>query len=562
MSSTQVVTLFICALVAVGTGVGLAGGVLRMRRILRALRPGLALARSLSARPDPEAAFEARWDELDASFRNAPILAPAWVPFAASIERAPDGAGSRVLASSSAPEDWLQARYLAAGGWTDVAVARLAGLLVSLGILGTFLGLTLGLVEADFDGIQALSSADERTEALQAAMFGLLAGSSTAFVTSVAGLAGSLVLTAVVRLGAMRPVERALVDTSVALRVGIRIEPPEVRLTRQLSRMADQPAIGDALAPILQRLTTVLESSSDEAVAPLAAHADPKLEVLFTEVRDALRAWRPTSEVAAAPDSEPAWAASLAARLDAPVKGMEISPDLRELIEAQQRRLSEVVDAFAVQDRRLVALDARLRSVADGVADRSAHRPQLHAVTASLEELVELLKRSSVGAPDPAALRAVASTAMGDSVRISLAPTLESLTRVSQQFSDASGRFDDATGRWDAAARSNQEAAETLRGASAALGTRLAVLQQATAALRTGLAHHTDASNALTVAAASLQGVGPQFTRAADQVKLGASAIEVATDRMAARQQPGGGAEAARLGAVLEKLLVYLEQQG
>lgn len=544
MPSPQAVTIVICVLVALGTLAGLWGGLSRTVRILRALKPGLDLARSLASHPVPEAAFAHRWADLDDAFRRSNIVAPVWTPFSASVERSTREDGSGAVASSTAPEDWFQARYLAAGPWTDTAVARLSGLMVSLGILGTFLGLTLGLVEADFGGIQALSSAEARTEALQAAMFGLLAGSSTAFLTSVAGLLGSLILTAVVRLGATRPVDRALGQVAAALRVGIRVEPPELRLAQQLERMADRPESDEPMVPVLERLIRVLEAER----RPADRGPD---EVVLEEVRDALRAL-------AAPASEPAWATALVDRVAEPPPPVQLPDDLRGLLEAQQARLGEVVDAFAVQDRRWVALDARVRAVTDAVAEASARPHPVLEVPAALTDVLGRLEATLDGPNHPTP---PGSTAAAEAVDAALAPTLARLTAAAGQFDSAAERFDRATSRLDAAARSNHDAADTLRQATESLSTRLAVLQQATAALRTGLAHHTDASNALTSAAASLQSVGPQLSRAADQVKLSASSMEVTADRLSALQRASGGPELARLVPVLESLLTTLERR-
>lgn len=551
MSSPEVVTLVICVLVALGTLSGLVGGLLRTVRILRALRPGLEMARSLASHPVPEAAFAHRWADLDAALRGSPIVAPAWTPFAASVERSTREDGSGAVASAAPPEDWLQSRHLTAGAWTDQAMGRLAGLLVSLGILGTFLGLTLGLVEADFGGIQALSSADARTAALQAAMFGLLAGSSTAFVTSVAGLTGSLLLTATVRLAAVRPVERALAELAASLRVGIRVEAPELRLARQLERIADQPDPGAELRPLLERLAVAMERLPTPAPLP---HEDGRLEAVLEELGAVLRALPGPP----APAPEPAWATALTAHLSAPAPLLEPAPALVALLEAQQARLATIADAFTVQDRRLVALDARMRAVADAAAEPDTHTA---AVVDQLEQLVQHLQATPTAPDALPELRAAAATAMSDSVRISLAPSLDALTQTARAFAGASERFDLATQRLDAAARSNHDAADTLRQASDALSTRLAVLQQTTAALRTGLAHHTDASTALTTAAATLQGVSPQLGRAADQVKLGAASMALTADRLSALQRASGGPELARLVPTLEALLVALEQR-
>ena len=552
MSSSQLVTVVICSLVAIGTLAGLWGGLSRTARILRSLRPLLSRARALAAADRAERAFAEEWGALDRAFRADPVVAPMWVPWAASVERTETAQGGPALASTSAPGDWFQARALAAGGWSDAIVARLAGLLVSLGILGTFLGLTLGLVEADFGGIRAQSSADARTEALQAAMFGLLAGSSTAFVTSVAGLTGSLILTSAVRLVMARPVEHALRELSDLLRVGVRLEPPELRLSRQLARLAPPPSPIDALAPVLDRLTLALESGLQPPPAP----ALPELAPALHELRTAVQAL-----AASGPTPEPSWATALSERLRAPAPVAELPAELRSLLEEQQTRLAAVVDAFAVQDRRLVVLDARIRSVADAVAEVSGApaSPDLDRLVAVLEGLAQPLHPAPPGAPPSEALEAAAATAVGDSVRITLAPTLESLTRVARRFDDASRRFEVATSGLTDSATTNRAAATQLQQASADLGTRLAVLQQSTAAIRTALAHHTDASAALTTAAASLQGVGPQLATAADQVKLGARSMELTTERLASQQAGGSRAELERVVQALEAVVASLQ---
>jgi len=552
MSSSQLVTVVICSLVATGTLAGLWGGLSRTARILRAVRPLLSRARSLSAADRPESAFAEDWSALDGAFRADPIVAPMWVPWAASVERTEAEHGGWALAATSAPDDWFHSRSLAAGGWSDAIVARLAGLLVSLGILGTFLGLTLGLVEADFGGIRALSSADARTEALQAAMFGLLAGSSTAFVTSVAGLTGSLILTAAVRLVMARPVERALGELSALCRVGVRLEAPELRLSRQLARLAPPPSPTDTLSPVLDRLTLALESGLLPSPAPDLPELAPALQELRTAV-----------QVLAAGGSnpEPSWAAALSERLRSPPPVAELPAELRSLLEEQQTRLSAVVDAFAVQDRRLVVLDARIRSVADAVAEVSGASAtgELDRLVTVLEGLTQPHHTAPAGASTSETLEAAASTAVGDSVRITLAPTLESLTRVARRFDEASRRFETATGGLTDSASTNRAAATQLQQASADLGTRLAVLQQSTAAIRTALAHHTDASAALTTAAASLQGVGPQLATAADQVKLGARSMELTTERLAAQQAGGSRAELERVVQALEAVVASLQ---
>lgn len=574
MSATQVVTLVICCLVAVGTLVGVWGGLARAVRILGALKPGRQLAQSLASHPVPEAAFAHRWADLDTAFRKSEIVSAVWVPFAATVELTtrPDGSGA--VASATGPEEWFQPHMLSAGAWSDSDVARLSGLLVSLGILGTFLGLTLGLAEADFGGIQAMGSADARTEALQAAMFGLLAGSSTAFLTSVAGLGGSLVLTATVRLVSERRVAAALAETAAALRAGIRVEPAELRLAQQLHQLLARPSPAEAFFPVAEKLIASVEAVQRDVQAlhttrgtleaPPAARSNPTDDALVRTLTGLQVALRDLAE----PRSEPDWSVALQSRLDAPPPPVTLAPESLSELQSAQDRLGELMDALAAAERRSIALSTRVDALVAALEAQSstavapvALPPEVHATLQAIEGHLAASAESSA-TPGEALSTVEAERSVGQALAEGMAPTLSELSTLSQPFAAAAHRFDTATSRLDAAARSNHDAADTLRQASELLATRLSMLQQASAALRTGLAHHTDASTAMTSAAASLQALGPSLARASDQIRLGASSMELTADRLTALQRASGGPEVARLVPVLEALLAQLEKRG
>jgi len=665
MSHAHIVTLVICSLVAFGVVLGLWGGLSRARRILADLRPGGDLARSLASHPAPEAAFTHRWPELDSAFRSARALTPAWAAYSASVTTSTQPDGSGAIASTVAPEDCLKLSRLAGGPWEDVRVARLSGLLVTLGIFGTFIGLTLGLVEADFASIQAIVEADEKTEALQSAMFGLLAGSSTAFVTSVAGLAGSLILTVVVRQMASRAVATELSATAAALRAGIRVEPPDQRLSQHLDRLTRHIEESADLSPILERIaraTEAVQRGGRRPVAeePVASQPAPslreaadardfassaalvgiskqlsalqgELELLrealtppseppqqeqptdpgeppppawATRLADAVEALsqapspadtltEPLQQLIATldrpPPPPPAWAMHLDARLSEPPPTPAWVPELRAAItqlseppaepEAPPEpawavalaqateKLSEPRPApHADQLARIIALLSDQRTTLTGLRATMERAAQPAPPSAELAEVVHTLRALQAALSPPAAEPDVrpaveAAEASGQALMAAIAPGIDQVQDVADRFAQASLNFDRATTRLDAAARSNHDAADTLRQATDQLGTRLQVLQQATAAMRTGLAHHTDASNALTSAAASLQSVGPQLTRSTDQIRLSTSSVELTVGRLAALQQASGGPEIARLVPVLEALLTTLEQR-
>jgi len=650
MSLAHIVTLAICSLVVMGVLLGLVGGLLRARRIIAGLRAGGHLARSLASHPAPEAAFAHRWSELDTAFRGAAAVAPAWATYAASVSTStlPDGSGA--IASTVAPEDCLRPERLAGGPWNDARVARLAGLLVTLGIFGTFIGLTLGLVEADFAGIQAIVAADEKTEALQSAMFGLLAGSSTAFITSVAGLAGSLVLTVVVRQIASRRIESELSRTSAALRVGIRVELPDQRLIQHLERLNRHLEASPDLAPILERIARATEAVQrtgrrpmpvEAPTAPATVPQDDLLQTISGQITAlqtelvALRAavtpespppredrptdpgpapapaWareltdavatlaqvpspadalaEPLQRLTAALDrpapGPPAWADRLDARLSEPAPTPPWVPELTDAIarlsvptqqstpvwataltDATQKLAEPRPSPHADQLARIIALLSDQRTTLTGLRASLERSAQPEPPADELKQMAQLLQQihSALAVPPPApdvSPAVEAARASGAALIEAIAPGVDQAREVADRFAEASRDFDKATTRLDAAARSNHDAADTLRQATEQLGTRLQVLQQATAAMRTGLAHHTDASNALTSAAASLQGVGPQMSRATDQIRLSTSSVELTAERLAALQRASGGPEIARLVPILEALLSALEER-
>ncbi len=564
MPLPEVVTVIICAIVLFGTIVGVIGGVMRAARMVRALRPGRLFVESLASEAAPQDAFSRRWAEVDAHFGAVSALAPIWAPFASTVERGSDADGNEGMWSTTAPGEWFQASMLEAGRWGDVTIARLAGLLVSLGILGTFLGLTLGLVDADFGGIQSLTAGDARTEALQAAMFGLLAGSSTAFVTSVAGLSGSLLLTSVVRLWAGRWVEDELARTAAALRAGIRVEAPEAQLSRHLRQLVDRPASAAPLGPVVERLAQAVDglrkAESGEGVWPVNGAPDgrqdaPDLHGVLADLQSSL-------QQLAQPVDEPQWAVLLREQLTAPSEQAAWAERLEARLVSQQDALAELVAVVGTQQSRWSVLEAQLRAPGPTGEPVSPESPELMAVLQKLGAQIEIwgAATATTGADVSAASEGVAPQA-GRPMETASEPTLAEWTPIATQFSEASAQFDSATRRLDAAARSNHDAAETLRQASDHLANRLAVLQQSTAALRTGLAHHTDASTALTSAAATLQAVGPQLGRASDQIRLSASSMELTAERLAAAQRASGSGEIDRLVPLLEALLAQLERR-
>ena len=148
------------------------------------------------------------------------------------------------------------------------------GLLTSLGILGTFMGLMQGLTSVDF------SNAEGTIQSIPQ----LLGGMKFAFATSVAGIACSLVFNMFNRI-ACGKVERALYDFEDAFYELAMPRPlqPEVQLLCQkqdedarLLQLADEVAnraasalqisVANAMAPLTQSLDTFIHCATREQV--------------------------------------------------------------------------------------------------------------------------------------------------------------------------------------------------------------------------------------------------------------------------------------------------------
>lgn len=539
MALPELVTAMVCVAVLWLTGLGLVGGLGRQRRVVSAVR---ALQQRIHGLPGwsehPREALAQSWATLDQDVRQSAVLGPAWAPFADGVSRGDDG-----LWAAQAPDVCLLPHRLAGGRWTDAAVGRLAGLAVTLGILGTFAGLTLGLFAADFAGIAALSDPSARTPALQEAMFGLLAGSSTAFVTSVVGLLGGLTLNGAVRVRGALAVREAVDALCATLVVGVRTgreRRQDAGVEGIFERMVElirQPAPADPA--LLAKLDTL---ASPAPVDPVLL---AKLDALATPaaVDPALLA---RLEALASPTpADPA----LLARLDALSPASPSHDDLGPRLDA----LLAAVQAIAAQPRATdPALLHTLSELTASLATPAAPSPPPEvsvppALTARLDALL-----AQPPAPDPTpAIDRLAEA-------IAALPHTPAAPAHAPPSSAPQSALDPAVARIEGAAAAQQAAADTLAAAARDLAQRLQTLQQVSAALRTGLAHHTDASTALTAAAASLEATRGPLTRTADQLRLSARAAEASTARLTALESSRADA---RLVDVLERLAAVLDER-
>ena len=115
----------------------------------------------------------------DDAFGKSERLLPLWKDFSATLTKTPDGTFSTVSAS-----EFFSTQNITRGMNMSFWQAY-GGIFTGLGILGTFLGLTLGLRGLD------MTSGD--VEVLKGGIVNLLTGVETAFVTSLVGIFCALV---------------------------------------------------------------------------------------------------------------------------------------------------------------------------------------------------------------------------------------------------------------------------------------------------------------------------------------------------------------------------------
>ena len=209
-------------------------------------------------------------EELDEAFPASSPLRQAWEEFRATLVEH-DG---RIWRTTSAHAFFNPDRIL--GAYFDLRHISLApNTLTGLGILGTFLGLVAG-IHLGHRGLLL-----DRIDQMRASLFDLLAGASTAFWTSVAGLFASLLFGWMSRKALNESADRTrrLAD---ALDDCMGLRPPEWFMADALGELRKQTA---ELRHFNTDLITSIASALDER---LAARLVPHFQALLSAV-DGLR---------------------------------------------------------------------------------------------------------------------------------------------------------------------------------------------------------------------------------------------------------------------------------
>lgn len=157
------------------------------------------------------------------------------------------------------------------------------GIFTGVGLLGTFLGLTVGLGGIDFSNIETMKSGIE----------GLLKGTTTAFWTSVVGLIGALVFTTLCNNYFSRPYNRARAGLIDQLNVLFPAKSIEEFLSKQTEQAEEQTIamreLNGELVGRLEEMFVKLSQSIDVALKNnLAESFSHTLEPVFQNLNQSI----------------------------------------------------------------------------------------------------------------------------------------------------------------------------------------------------------------------------------------------------------------------------------
>jgi len=164
--------------------VGLVGFLVLGRFTIRCRRSVVQILHKLDEYESPDA-FATGFEEFNLWAESNNLLSPGWKEF--SMTLITPGPSDPALIRRSSPSSLYLNDTTMLGGMNTRLWNAFPGFLTGLGILGTFIGLAAGMYLAQ----QGLAWGD--VEKMRQALSRLLSGASTAFVTSIVGLIGSVI---------------------------------------------------------------------------------------------------------------------------------------------------------------------------------------------------------------------------------------------------------------------------------------------------------------------------------------------------------------------------------
>ncbi|NLG69699.1 MAG: hypothetical protein GX496_09110 [Firmicutes bacterium] len=427
-------------------------------RLRSELEPLLRRLDALQRQAEPGAPGQARLDptaleQLDEAFPASGALRQAWEEFRATLVEY-DG---RVWRTASAHAFFGADRIL--GAYFNLRhIGVTPNTLTGLGILGTFVGLVAGI----HLGHQGLLL--DRIDQMRASLFDLLAGASTAFLTSVAGLLASLLFGWFSRKKLNEQAELTSRLAS-ALAAGIGLRPAEWVVADALGELRKQTA---ELRHFNTDLSTSIGAALDER---LAAHLVPHLQAVISAV-DRLREEQVMFNQETLGQLLGRFSEQLAQFAGREMDALaEAIRDARAtLVEASQSLAQERANVAESWSNGLAHFEAGLRALQDQIA--AAGAPLMEAANRWSEHLrraEELLKQAAETADGvrvalDGASRAVREAAEGLTTGTeALQATLKNASRLIEPSEGAARRVQDAVSELQQMGNSLAQATTALR---------------------------------------------------------------------------------------------------
>lgn len=463
-------TYVLCGFIALVFLVGLAWFQFPLIRATRRLSVLIAELESIES----ESAFVEAYGRLDSEFRTERLIQHQWSEFADSLVMpSTKERGEKRIRNTEPPELFFTSPAIAGSVVNLRLQTAFPNYLTGLGILGTFLGLSAGIVKAQ----SGLTSSDPTQ--VVGALQNLLGGAGVAFWTSVVGLSASMVASTAdkfVLKGLDRRVERW---NGHLERLLLRVTPEQVAIqhleqstnqTAQLERFNTELAV--SIADALERKVAGAIGTKFDAliqgVSDLKGQQAAFAENVLASVADQL-----TTALNGAAGSE---MKELAATVKEVSNSLKITAENlgsghKEMTEATRDALADLVkaarsssDSLSQSSREAVeAITGQLKSASEGMASNlsSAAESTAEKINTAGGDLGKMADRL-VAASDQLIIALSSQEQIATSSRLVIQ---ESAIAV-EEFRKAGGAVSGALAQLTVATKSLQSAAEQVPQAS------------------------------------------------------------------------------------------------
>ena len=203
--------------------------------------------------------FSRNFSSYNEVLSSTPLLRHHWSEFTESLVHPASDEAPRPIRNTVEPAHYLNEAGLIDGPVHTRFYASVPNHLTALGILGTFVGLAFGIAAATESGLADVSNSDNVLKALER----LLDGASVAFLTSIAGILGSLTFLFIERL-TLSHLHRTLDLWVAALEARLELIRPETIALNQLREAEIQTM---QLRRFNDQLILSLEQALEEKIA-------------------------------------------------------------------------------------------------------------------------------------------------------------------------------------------------------------------------------------------------------------------------------------------------------